>query len=86
MKSRFVILLVLVVLFTIFVLQNSHQVTVVAYLWEFNIPLSLLMVIIAVIGIILGLTIAAILDRKKTPELTEDKTFNQINTSNPNIK
>ncbi len=87
MKIKLVILLILLVLFTIFVIQNIAPVTVTAYFWNFSMALSLLMVIIAVIGIILGLILAAIIDsKKKTPVIEEDKTVNQIKTTNPDVE
>lgn len=62
MKAKIIIFILLVVLFTIFVSQNTEVVSINFFFWEFNMSLIVLMVLIGFVGIILGFILSKIFD------------------------
>lgn len=88
MKFRFVLFLILLVLFTILVLQNSQETLINVFVWKFSTALSLLTVTIGVIGVILGIILAKIFDSRKA-KAREEKAPSQITSNvkqdNPDI-
>jgi uncharacterized integral membrane protein len=67
MKAKIIFLMILIVLFTIFVSQNTEVVTVKAYFWQFQMSIIILISLIGLLGVILGFIIARIFDRS-TPD------------------
>lgn len=63
MKAKILILMILVVLFTIFVSQNTEVVTVKAYFWQFQMSIIVLISLIGLLGVILGFIIARLFNR-----------------------
>lgn len=89
MKFRFVLLLILLVLFTILVIQNSADTLFKVFFWQFSTALSLLIVITGVLGIILGIVIDKILDSRKTKKVIKTKkegSNGEINQDNSDFK
>jgi len=71
MKTKIIIFLILIVLFTIFVTQNTQPVDINVFLWKFSSPGILLIVTTGAVGIIIGLILAAIFHSSKKKNLKE---------------
>jgi uncharacterized integral membrane protein len=71
MKTKIIIFLILIVLFTIFVTQNTQPVDINVFLWKFSSPGIVLIVITAAVGIIIGLILASIFHPSKKKNLKE---------------
>lgn len=71
MRIKLIIFLVLIILFTIFVVQNTEPVVMQVFFWRIeNLPKIVLLTVTLVFGILLGVLISALTNRKK---LEEDK-------------
>ena len=70
MKTRIIIFLMLIVLFTIFVTQNTESVEVNVFFWQFSSPKILIFVITGAAGVFIGMILASIFrpSRKKSKE------------------
>ncbi len=73
MKAKILILMILVVLFTIFVSQNTEVVTVRAYFWQFQMSIIVLISLIGLLGVIFGFIIARIFDRPRQIKMDESR-------------
>lgn len=85
MKAKIIFLMVLVVLFTIFVSQNTEVVTVKAYFWQFQMSIIVLISLIGLLGVIFGFIIAKLFDRPSPTKLektNDEKTKKNIANSN----
>lgn len=74
MKAKIIILMILIVLFTIFVSQNTEVVTVKAYFWQFKMSIIVLISLTGLLGVIAGFIIAKLFDRpspKKSEEIID---------------
>jgi uncharacterized integral membrane protein len=70
MKAKIIFLLILIVLFTIFVSQNTEVVTVKAYFWEFPMSIIVLISLTGLLGVIFGFIVTKFFDRtEKKKEL-----------------
>jgi uncharacterized integral membrane protein len=85
MKAKIIILMILVILFTIFVSQNTEVVTVRAYFWQFQMSIIVLISLIGLLGVIFGFIIARVFDRPRSgekveapPEKPDKRTDNEI--------
>ena len=77
MKVKIIIIMLLIVLFTIFVSQNTEVVTVKAYFWQFQMSIIVLISLIGLLGVIFGFIIAKLFDRPaphKPEQHTSEKT------------
>ncbi len=68
MKFKIIVVMLLVILFTIFVSQNTELIQITIFLWKFQIPTIVLISITLALGIILGFFVEAIFDLKKNKE------------------
>jgi len=59
MKTRIFIILMLIVLFKIFVTQNTQIVTIKVFFWEFTTPAITILVYSGVAGVLTGLLLAS---------------------------
>jgi uncharacterized integral membrane protein len=85
MKAKIIFLMILVVLFTIFVSQNTEVVTVKAFFWQFQMSIIVLISLIGLLGVIFGFIIAKLFDRPSPAKM--EKTNDEItkkNTANSN--
>lgn len=57
-----------VILFTVFVSQNTEVISIIIFLWKVQIPTIVLISITLLFGIILGFFVEAIFDLKKNRE------------------
>ncbi len=71
MKVKIIFVMALVVLFTIFVSQNTEVVTVHAYFWSFPMSIIVLISLIGLLGVIFGFIIAKIFDRPRNEKRKE---------------
>jgi uncharacterized integral membrane protein len=74
MRAKIISLLVLLILFTIFVAQNTEQTIMNVFFWTIEMPKIVLLIITLVIGVILGLiavTVFSRSDKKKIKEKAE---------------
>ena len=65
MRTKIVIVMILVILFTVFVSQNTDIINVSVFLWKFQMSTIVLMSISFFIGIILGFIVSAIFGSPK---------------------
>jgi len=75
MKTKIIILLIIVVLFTIFVSQNTDVITVRAFFWAFPMSIIVLISLTGFLGVIIGFILAKFFDRpgsKKQEKITEN--------------
>ena len=69
MKAKIILLMILVVLFTIFVSQNTEIVTVKAYFWQFQMSIIVLISLTGLLGVVFGFIIAKLFDRPSRAKL-----------------
>jgi uncharacterized integral membrane protein len=69
MKTRIIVFLILIVLFTIVVTQNTQAIIINFFFWQFSSPGILIIVITGVAGVLIGLILASIFRpvKKKNP-------------------
>ena len=80
MKSKIIILLVLVILFTIFVSQNTRIVQIDFLFWSIAMSAIVLISLMMLIGVIAGFIIAKLFDR---PSKTQVSISGKEKTNNP---
>ncbi len=68
MKFKIIIVMILVILFTVFVSQNTEIISITIFLWKVQIPTIVLISITLLLGIILGFFVEAIFNLKKNKE------------------
>ncbi len=69
MKAKVIILLTLIVLFTIFVSQNTHIIQIDFLAWSIAMSAIVLISLMMLIGVIAGFIIAKIFDRPSKPQV-----------------
>jgi uncharacterized integral membrane protein len=66
MRLKLIIFMLLIVLFTIFVVQNTEPVNMQVFFWRIeDLPKIVLLTITLVFGIILGIFISTFINKKK---------------------
>ncbi len=65
MRFKLILLLVLIVLFTIFVSQNTEQTIMTLFFWTIDLPKIVLLIITLAVGVILGLIVATMFGKNK---------------------
>ncbi|HUX61845.1 MAG TPA: LapA family protein [Ignavibacteriaceae bacterium] len=73
MRAKIVIVMILVILFTVFVSQNTDMIDVSVFLWKFQMSTIVLMSISFFIGIILGFIVSAMFGSPKKDISNESK-------------
>lgn len=79
MRVKVIILMVLIVLFTIFITQNTDTVKIGVFFWQFEMSAIVLIILIGLLGVIVGFTLAKIFNTanekvdKEVNNLTETK-------------
>lgn len=83
MKQRnFIIILIIILLITIFVLQNSTYVTIRILLWNFETPISLILIIFLTIGAIISFLLNVSIKGKRKKQLREkDSKIKKLETT-----
>ncbi len=70
MKVRVIILLILIVLFTVFVTQNTHIIRIDFLLWSIAMSAIVLISLMMLVGVITGFIIAKMFDRPSKPQIS----------------
>jgi Protein of unknown function (DUF1049). len=65
MKTKIILFMIIIVLFTIFVTQNTENVEIHVFFWTYNISKIILIVMTGFIGVLLGLIIGSIFTSSK---------------------
>jgi uncharacterized integral membrane protein len=65
MKTKIILFMIIIVLFTIFVTQNNQIVTIYLFFWQYDISQIILLVMTGFIGILLGLILDSIFRSSK---------------------
>ena len=71
MKTKIILFMVIVVLFTFFVTQNNQIVTINLFFWQYNVSAIILIVMTGFIGILLGLILDSIFRSSKKTSSTD---------------
>lgn len=69
MKAKVIILLILIVLFTVFVTQNTHIIQIDFLVWSVAMSAIVLISLMMLVGVITGFIIAKMFDRPSKPQL-----------------
>lgn len=80
MKAKIIILLILVVLFTIFVSQNTRIVQIDFLAWSIAMSAIVLISLMMLVGVVAGFIIAKLFDRPSKPQVSISGK-DQINSS-----
>lgn len=80
MKAKIIILLILIVLFTIFVSQNTRIVQIDFLAWSVAMSAIVLISLMMLVGVIAGFIIAKLFDRPSKPQVSISGK-DQINSS-----
>ena len=79
MKTKIIIFLMLIVLFTIFVTQNTQTIVVNVFFWQFSSPGILMIVITGAVGVLIGIILASIFrPAKKKKSQEENSVYDNI--------
>ena len=65
MKTKVILFMIIVVLFTYFVTQNTENVTINVFFWKYNFSAIILIVITGFVGVLLGLILGSIFSPSK---------------------
>ena len=68
MKVKVIIFMILIVLFTFFVSQNTEIVEINAFFWKFQMSKIVLISLTGLVGLILGFILASIFNKQKKTE------------------
>ncbi len=68
MKAKIIILMILIVLFTIFVSQNTAIIDIKAFFWKFQMSTIVLISLTGLVGLILGFILSSIFNKPKKIE------------------
>ena len=68
MKAKVIIFMILIVLFTFFVSQNTEIVDINAFFWKFQMSKIVLISLTGLVGLILGFILASIFNKQKRTE------------------
>jgi uncharacterized integral membrane protein len=79
MKAKIIIFMILIVLFTIFVSQNTSIIDIKAFFWKFEMSTIVLISLTGFVGLILGFILASIFNKKKKIEKINKDTVKENN-------
>jgi uncharacterized integral membrane protein len=83
MSFKVIILMLLIVLFTIFVVQNTEPVSMQAFFWRIEeLPKIILLIVTLVLGIIMGIFISTFINRKKKVKDVDKKEIMEVKKEN----
>ena len=68
MKAKVILFMILIVLFTFFVSQNTEIVEINAFFWKFQMSKIVLISLTGLVGLILGFILASIFNKQKKVE------------------
>ena len=82
MKAKVIIFMILIVLFTFFVSQNTEIVGINAFFWKFQMSKIVLISLTGLVGVILGFIMASIFNKQKKTEKIKKETAKEIKQNN----
>ena len=82
MKAKVIIFMILIVLFTFFVSQNTEIVEINAFFWKFQMSKIVLISLTGLVGLILGFILASILNKQKKTDKINKEAAKQIKQDN----
>jgi uncharacterized integral membrane protein len=82
MKAKIITIMILVVLFTIFVSQNTSVVKINAFFWTFEMSAIVLISLTGLVGVILGFILSSIFNKQKKMVKTDKKANEEPNKGN----
>jgi len=65
MKTKIILFMIIIVLFTIFVTQNADNVDIYVFFWKLNVSKIILIVMTGFIGVVLGLILDSLFRSSK---------------------
>ena len=74
--------MILIVLFTIFVSQNTEVIPIDAFFWRFEMSKIVLISLTGLVGVILGFILASMFNKSKKQEKVIKETAEEINKDN----
>jgi uncharacterized integral membrane protein len=82
MKTKIILFIIIVVLFTFFVSQNTQMVTISFFFWQFSFSAIILIVMTGSLGLLLGLILGSIFrspdkNKKNIPPSDNVKTISE---------
>ncbi len=81
MKAKIIILMILIILFTIFVVQNTEPLSLQVFFWHIaELPKIILLTGTLMIGVILGFIISAVLNKRKNNVKNNSKPLRYVTT------
>jgi uncharacterized integral membrane protein len=84
MRFKIIVLLLLIVLFTIFVVQNTEPVSMQLFFWHIaELPKIILLTVTLVVGIVLGFILSAVMNKKKKLPLEKTKPVSSVIPDEP---
>jgi uncharacterized integral membrane protein len=90
MKAKIIIFMILIVLFTIFVSQNTTVIKLNAFFWTFEMSAIVLISLTGLFGVILGFILASMFNKPKKIEKSgkqkEEEKKKEIFQPDKNIK
>jgi len=82
MKAKVIIFMILIVLFTFFVSQNTEIVDINAFFWKFQMSKIVLISLTGLIGLILGFILASIFNKQKKTEKIKKESDKEMKKEN----
>ena len=73
MKTKIIILMILVIFFTIFISQNSGDFQISVLFWKFQIPGIIMILLTCLLGIVIGFIIALIFNKPSKKKIEPSK-------------
>ncbi len=73
MKTKIIILMILVIFLTIFISQNAVDLPVKVLFWEFQIPGIILILLTGLLGVIIGFILALIFTKPSGKNIAKEK-------------
>ncbi len=72
MKTKIIVLMVLIIIFTIFVSQNTNIIPINALFWQYQMSTIVLICLVFLVGLIAGFMIARIFNTPSKKEKEEE--------------
>ncbi len=82
MKAKVIIFMILIVLFTFFVSQNTEIVGINAFFWKFQMSKIVLISLTGLVGLILGFILASIFNKQKRTEKIKKEAAKEMKKDN----
>jgi uncharacterized integral membrane protein len=60
MKTKIILFMIIVVLFTIFIAQNTRPVNINVFFWQFNVSSIILIILTGFVGVLIGLLLGSL--------------------------